>query len=393
MRTCVLLFASVFAMSTQSSNKAIFSVGTPPVGPYSQAVKAGGLIYISGTLSQDAAGDVAPKGDIKGQTTRVIERMRALLTAAGSSLEQVAAVTVYLKSAGDFAAMNEAYKVFWTKDPPTRTTVVADLVLPDALIEISMVAVPTGAERVVVQPAGWSTSPSPYSYAIRTGDTLFLSGLVSRNGKDNSVITGDVPTQTAAVLDNATEILKAAGMTLANVVSSRVYLPDGDTFQQMNATYRKYFSSAPPARATVVTGLAGSQYNVEITLVASSAPRRVIDDGRPANPNLSAAIRAGDRVYLSGMLGNTAETKGDVAAQTRETLSRIRGALTAAGCTPADVSDAVVYLTDIKTFQTMNDAYRAFFEREFPARATLQTGLVAADGLVEIMVTAGCPGK
>ena len=188
-----------------------------------------------------------------------------------------------------------------------------------------MVAVPTGAERVVVHPAGWSTSPSPYSYAIRTGDTLFLSGLVSRNGKDNSVITGDVPTQTAAVLDNATEILKAAGMTLANVVSSRVYLPDGATFQQMNTTYRQYFSSAPPARATVVTGLAGSQYNVEITLVASSAPQRVIDDGRPANPNLSAAIRAGDRVYLSGMLGNTAETKGDVAAQTRETLSRIRG--------------------------------------------------------------------
>ena len=73
-------------------------------------------------------------------------------------------------------------------------------------------------------------------------------------------------------------------MTLANVVSARIYLPDGATFQQMNAAYRKYFTSAPPARATVVTGLAGSQYNVEITLVASSAPRRVIDDGRPANP-------------------------------------------------------------------------------------------------------------
>jgi enamine deaminase RidA (YjgF/YER057c/UK114 family) len=182
-------------------------------------------------------------------------------------------------------------------------------------------------------------------------------------------------------------------MTLANVVSSRVYLPDGSTFQQMNTAYRKYFSSAPPARATVVTGLAGSQYNVEITLVASSAAKRVIDDGRPTNPNLSAAIRAGDRVYLAGMLGNTAETKGDVAAQTRETLARIRGALTAAGCTPADVHDAVVYLTDIKTFQMMNEAYRAFFEKDFPARATLQTGLVAADGLVEIMVTAGCPGK
>ena len=55
--------------------------------------------------------------------------------------------------------------------------------------------------------------------------------------------------------------------------------------------------------------------------------------------------------------------------------------------------DSVVYLTDMKNFAAMNDAYRPFFERDFPARATVQTGLVAADGLVEIMVTAGCPAK
>ena len=380
-------------MSTQSPNKAIVTVGTAPTLPYSHAVKAGGLIYTSGVLAQDASGNIVPKGDIKGQTKAVIERLREVLTAAGSSLDQVVSVTVYLKSAGDFAAMNEVYSGFWTKDPPTRTTVVAAFARPDALVEISMIAVPTGAERVVIHPAGWIKSPSPYSYAIRTGDTVFLSGLVSRNGRDNSVVTGDINAQTTVVLDNATELLKAAGMTMENVVSSRVFLPDGATFQPMNAIYRKYFSSSPPARATVVAGLAGKDYVVEITLVASSSPKRVIDDGRPANPNLSAAIRAGDRVYLSGMLGNTPETKGDVGAQTRETLARIRRALDAAGCSPADVTEGVVYLTDITTFSAMNDVYRAFFERDFPARATVQTGLVAADGLVEIMFTAGCPRK
>ncbi len=393
MRTLVLVLVSSLVMSTQPANKTIVTVGTPPIHPYSHAVKSGGLIYLSGAVSQDPSGGVTPKGDVKGQTTRVIERMRALLAAAGSSLEQVVAVTVYLKSASDFAAMNEAYSGFWTKDPPTRTTVVADFVMPDALVEISMIAVPTGAERVVIHPAGWIKSPSPYSYAIRTGDTLFLSGLVSRNGRDNAVVPGDINAQTTVVLDNAAELLKAAGMTFDNVVSSRVYLPDGASFQAMNAIYRKYFAAAPPARATVVAGLAGNQYVVEITLVASSAAKRVIDDGRPANPNLSAAIRAGDRVYLSGMLGNTAETKGDVGAQTKETLARIKTALGAAGCSPADVYDAVVYLTDAKAFSAMNDVYRPFFERDFPARATVQTGLVAADGLVEIMVSARCPGK
>ena len=76
-----------------------------------------------------------------------------------------------------------------------------------------MIAVPTGAERVVIHPASWIKSPSPYSYAIRTGDTVFLSGLVSRNGRDNSVVDGDINAQTAVVLDNAAELLKAAGMT------------------------------------------------------------------------------------------------------------------------------------------------------------------------------------
>ena len=389
MRTLILLAAAVSTFSAEL--KVITPAGgRPPVGPYSPAVKAGGFIYVSGTLAQGPDGAIAitGKGDIAAQTRRVVERMREILGAAGSSLDQVVAVTVYLKNQADFAAMNEVYKTFWTANPPTRTTVITELVLPDALVEMSMIAVPAGAERVAIHPEGWMKSPNPYSYAIRSGETLFLSGLVSRNGRDNSVVTGDVPTQTRTVMDNAGELLKAAGMTHANVVSARVYLPDASTFQQMNETYRSYFKSDPPARATVKAGLAGSQYNVEITMVASAAPRKAISDGRAANPNLSAAVSAGQHVYLSGVLGNTPETKGDAAAQTRETLARIGKALEAAGCTPQDVVDSLVYLTDVKNYTAMNDVYRPFFGKDFPARATVQTGLVAPDGLVEIMVTA-----
>ena len=62
--------------------------------------------------------------------------------------------------------------------------------------------------------------------------------------------------------------------------------------------------------------------------------------------------------------------------------------MTAAGCTPADVVDALVYLTDMKAFAAMNEAYRPFFEKDFPARATVRSGLMAPGGLVEIMMTA-----
>ena len=387
-----VLCAAVSLSAMQTSTKQIINVGPAPVGPYSPAVKAGGLIYLSGTLSQDDAGAITG-ADVASQTRRVIDRMKTVLEASGSSLPQVVAVTVYLRSAGDFAAMNDAYRAYWPKDPPTRTTVITDLLL-GALVEVSMIAVPNGAERVVVHPKDWIASPNPYSYAIRTGDTLFLSGLVPRNGRDNSVVAGDITVQTKAVLDNAGELLRAAGMDHSNIVSGRIYLPDGADFQAMNAAYREYFKQNPPARATVIAGLAGKGYAVEMTFVASSSPRQVV--GNATNPNLSPAIRAGNRLYVSGVLGNTADNAGNAGAQTKETLSRIRATLEAGGYTPADVVDSLVYLTDLSKFQEMNGAYRGFFEKapstgsgpSFPARATVGTGLVSPGGVVEIMVTA-----
>jgi aminoacrylate peracid reductase len=367
------------------------NVGTPPAGPYSHVVSAGGLIYLSGVVAEDGNRQVIGKGDVAAQTREVLDRLRTRLEAAGSSIGQVVCVTVYLKSAPDFAAMNAAYRAYWPKDPPTRTTVIADLVLPDALIEIAMIAVPNGAERTVVQPSDWQPSPNPYSYGIRTGDTLFMSGLISRRGRDNSFVSGDVPEQTRVVLDSAGELLAAAGLTHANVVSARVFLPDGATFQQMNGEYRKYFSSNPPVRATVTAGLAGPQALVEMTFIASSSAREVIEPDANRNPNLSTAIVAGQRVYLSGILGNRPDNAGDAAAQTTETLMRIRRALEAAGSGPAEVVDSLVYLPDLAAYQAMNDAYRAFFKESFPARATVASGLFAPDGLVEIMMTAVRP--
>src|SRR5262249_29779358 len=157
------------------------------------------------------------------------------------------------------------------KDPPARTTVIVPqpLAIPEGLVEISMVVIPAGGERTVVHPRGWMKSPNPYSYGIKSGNTLFLAGLVSRNGKENSVVKGDITAHTKPVLDNGAAILKEAGMTYADVVSARVFLPDDTQFQAMNAAYRPYFAgAAPPARATVKTGLSTPDYAVEITMVA-----------------------------------------------------------------------------------------------------------------------------
>jgi reactive intermediate/imine deaminase len=364
----------------------IVTFGPTPESPYSVAVKTDGLIYLSGTLAEDA-GDADGPRDVGTETRLTLERMRDVLVASGSSLDRVVSVMVYITAADDFQPMNAAYRTFWPADPPTRTTIVTELVVPDARVEISMVAVPAGAPRDVLLPRGWQRSPNPYSYAIRSGDTLFLSGLVSRNGTDNAFVKGDARTQTRTIMENARQLLEAAGMTFANIVSARVYLTSKADFAAMNEVYAEFFPSAPPARATVECRLAGPEANVEITFIASSAPRSVVGTP-PSGLPLSPAVKAGDRIYVSGMLGNTPATAGDVSAQTRETLARIGRTLAAAGASPGDVVEGLVYITEASFFPAMNEEYRQFFGSGFPARATVVAPLVAPDGLVEIMVTA-----
>lgn len=352
--------------------------------PFSSATKADGLVYVSGTI--------VAEGDIRNQTTKVLQSIDETLKKAGSSLAMAASVQVYIRNAADFAAMNEVYRTFWKADPPARTTVVSDFVVPGALLEISAIAIPNGGERQVIHPSSWMKSPNPYSYGIKSGSTLFLAGLVSRNGKDNSVVEGSMTVQTKAVLENAAAILKEAGMTFDNVVSSKVFVTDATKFQEMNETYRTFFTKDPPARATVVAPLMGTANVVEITLTASSLPKQVFTtpaaDGTPGKPSpiLSSAVKVGNRLYLSGLLGNTAANKGDTQAQTTEILARVGRTLQVAGFGWGDLVDGVVYITDVKNFEAMNAGYRAVV-KDLPARATVKSGLVA-DGMLEIMFVA-----
>jgi 2-iminobutanoate/2-iminopropanoate deaminase len=382
----VLAFITVVTtMTFAQSSKQVFP-GANPNSPFSAAVKADGLIYVSGTLG--SAG-----GDVKAQTKQVLDNISATLKTAGSSLANAASVTVYLRNQADFTAMNEVYRGYWTKDPPARTTVFLPL-LNEGLVEIAVVAVPDGGERVVVNPSGWAAAANPYSYAIKTGNTLFLAGLISRNGADNKAVAGDMAAQTKTVMENGSAVLKAAGFTFADVVSARIYVTDADAFQAMNTVYRTYFPTDPPARATVKALLTSADYIVEVTMVAvkgaKTAHTTPTEDGKPGtkNPNLSSAIQVGNRLYVSGTLGNTPTNKGDVKAQTAEVLARVGRTMKAAGYDFTNIVDGVVYLPDLTKFADMNASYTASLVKDRPARATVGAGLMGADGAVEIMFTA-----
>jgi enamine deaminase RidA (YjgF/YER057c/UK114 family) len=162
----------------------------------------------------------------------------------------------------------------------------------------------------------------------------------------------------------------------------------------MNTVYRTYFPTDPPARATVKALLTSADYIVEVTMVAVKGAKTAIttptEDGKPGtkNPNLSSAIRVGNRLYVSGILGNTPANKGDVKAQAAETLVRVGRTLKAAGFDWSHVVEGMVYLPDLTKFADMNASYREPLTKDLPARATVGAGLMNADGAVEIMFTA-----
>src|SRR5690606_1618424 len=281
--------------------------------PQRPVVDAGGLIFVSDIVSE------ARDADITSQTREVLERLVAMRSEAGPDLAHAATVHVYVRRAADFAAMNEVYRTFWKSAQPSRTTVVADLP-GEALIAVSAVAVRRGVKRKVVTPAGRGASPLPYSYAVRAGDVAFLSGLIARDREPGQPVAGSVTDQLDLIVSNAREILDATGLSLDQVVSARVFLPDASTFLEMTDAWRTHFGAAKPARATVIAGLMQPAYRIEVTLVAHAASvERFTAD--PPSPNLSGVVRAGKLVSVSGML---APGPGDIVTQTRDTLARAR---------------------------------------------------------------------
>jgi 2-iminobutanoate/2-iminopropanoate deaminase len=109
-------------------------------GPYSQAIRANGLVFTSGQISIDPTNQQLISGDVAAQTERVLLNVEAILAAAGSSIEKVVKTTVFLKRMGDFAAMNEVYGRYFKSAPPARSTVEVARLPKDVLVEIDVIA-------------------------------------------------------------------------------------------------------------------------------------------------------------------------------------------------------------------------------------------------------------
>jgi 2-iminobutanoate/2-iminopropanoate deaminase len=142
----LLMFSIFFLLSTISGGKmekkVVFTEKAPkPIGPYSQAIIAGNLIFTAGQIPIDPATNQVVQGDIKEQTRRVLENLRAILESVGATFDDIVKVTIYMKDLNEFSAMNEVYSEYFKNSPPARTTVEVSRLPRDVRIEIDLIAI------------------------------------------------------------------------------------------------------------------------------------------------------------------------------------------------------------------------------------------------------------
>jgi 2-iminobutanoate/2-iminopropanoate deaminase len=118
----------------------VTDLGPKAIGPYSQAIRANGFVFVSGQIALDPRTQELVPGDITAQTERVLENVRAILQAAGSSLEKAVRTTVFLADMNEFASMNQVYARYFRQDFPARSTVQAARLPRDVRVEIDVIA-------------------------------------------------------------------------------------------------------------------------------------------------------------------------------------------------------------------------------------------------------------
>jgi 2-iminobutanoate/2-iminopropanoate deaminase len=393
----ILVFAaSAGAQNADTLNRVVAPPGSDLGLPFSAGVLSGDFLFLSGAIGNQP-GTTKVQGDAAAQLRQTLDNLGRVLAAAEMDFSRVVEANLYLSDLRfvDSTIQQIFVERFQADRRPALTTVQADIAIPGAVTEISMIAARPGVEIRRISPEGWPTPPR-YSWGLLAGDTVFVSGMASFDPKTGETVSGDARAQTARTMKNVGAVLEAAGLGFGNVVSCRVFLADTRDYGALNEVYPTFFPAAPPARATVRAHLIRPEWKVEVqcTAVKGRDRRAVLPPGAEPRPILSPAIHVGDRLFLSGMVGRGPDGfLPDVSAQTGIVLERLAATLAAAGMSFRDVRDATVFLSDIRYYAAMNEVYRQAVGSPPPARATVGLQLMSPDALVEIQMTASKPAE
>ena len=377
-RSAVLLFTLLlagFIHANGAEKRPVFPAGVKPIGPYSPGILVGEYLYVSG---QGARGpDRAMPATFDAQLRQCLENVKAVVEAAGLTMEHVVYTQAYLTDIANYDHMDSVWRQFFPKAPPARS-IMGVYRLPDETpVEISAVAIRDLARKKVIAPAGYPANAA-ISAGVIAGERMYLSGFL---GRDNS---GDVPQDAAAqvqlAFDQMKDTLAAAGMDFRHMVFVQPYLAAKMPSNVMNRIYASHFEFGnTPARNTMQVASLPYGTGIEFTGVAIgdlSQRHSVRPKNMPPSPTASPCVLAGDTLYCSGKsafipgprLGIYAST---VETQLRQTMRNLLDGLEEAGMDFSSVVANYVYLDNIEDFTGMNRVYSQYFSGTLPTRTTV----------------------
>ncbi len=376
MRLVGWIFISLCAMAAEK--KVIAPVGArPPVGPYSPGISTAGYLYVSGQGAAKADGTFpASTGE---QVTQALANVKAIVEAAGLTMEHVVYTQLYLKDMGGYDEANLAWAKMFPRNPPARAALGVARMPTDTPVEVSAVAVQDLSRKKIVSASVLATN-APTSAGVQVGDRLYVSGFLGRDGNSGK-IPEDPGAQVRLALDRMGAVLKAAGMDFRNLVFVNPYLTDAMPMEVMNKIYAGYFQFGDtPARATIKVASLAHGANIEFTGIAVkhiSKRKAVRPKNMPPSATASPCVFAEDTFYCSAKGGFIPGSNGGIYASTvetqlRQTMRNLLDGLEEAGLTFSDVVATNVYLDDINDFSKMNKVYAEYFPATPPTRTTVQ---------------------
>jgi len=373
----LLSFPLLLLSAVRAEVHAIVPASSPaPVGPYSPGIDAGEYIYVAGQGAE--APDGKMPATFEEQVRQTLENVKAVVQAAGLTMEHVVYTQVYLEDIRNFDRMNRIYAQYFPKTPPARATLgVAKLA--GTPVEINAVAVRDLAGRSAISVPGYDPH-EPVSPGILTHDRFFVSAMRGRDLRTGA-IPADPAAQVDLALDGVKAVVEAAGLKLSHMVFVNPYLTKQIPGRIMNKLYASRFEFGnTPARATIEVSSLPEGAQIEYTGVAvrDLSQRRAV---RPKNMRPSATaspcVFAGDTLYCSAKDAFIPGPNAGIYAATVEEQVRhsVRNQLDNLEEADMDLSDVVatnVYLDDIADFQAMNKIYAKYFKPPYPARTTVQ---------------------
>jgi 2-iminobutanoate/2-iminopropanoate deaminase len=351
MRLAALLL-TVTLTAAAVEKKPIYPAKAPkPVGPYTPGILAGNYLYVSGQGARDASNQIS--ATFEAQAKQCLENVRSIVEAAGLKLDSVVYTQVYLADIKNYDAMNKIWNSYFPKNPPARSVAGVANMPTSTPIEISAVAITTGAVRKTTRVPAPRLASASVSTGVLVDNRFYLGGIVGRNFKTNSV-PKDPRAQMDEMINRANEVLKAANLGLRHLASATVYV-DGE--MPMDLILKIIQDVIPSETATTIVQAASLPFgaHIEMTGVASRDLKR---EGH--------CTGIGETLYCPARAGSI-----------QTALKYVNSDLEAARTSVSNVVASNVFIDHIDNFNAMNKVYAGVFGKTPPTRTTVQASATA----------------